>query len=86
MLCDFEKEFDSVDRSAHWWIMRKYNIPNKIVKMVKVMYTGSECPVFDGSEVVRLVRVQDRCEITICLGFFSCLLRTGYENDHQNWD
>ena len=31
--------------------MRKYRIPEKIVKMVKVMYSGNECAVIDGSGV-----------------------------------
>ena len=36
---DLEKAFDSVDRSVLWMIMRSYSIPEKIVKMVKVMYS-----------------------------------------------
>ena len=31
--------------------MRSYSIPGKIVKMVNVMYSGSECAVIDGSGV-----------------------------------
>ena len=38
---DFEKAFDPVDRSVVWSIMRSYSIPEKIVKMVKVMYSGN---------------------------------------------
>ena len=32
---DFEKAFDSVDRSVVWRIMRIYSIPEKIEKMVQ---------------------------------------------------
>ena len=47
----FEKAFDSVDHSVLCRIMRSYSIPEKIVKMVKVMYSGSECAVIDGPGV-----------------------------------
>ena len=47
----FKKAFDSVDHSVLCRIMRKYRIPEKIVKMVKVMYSGNECAVIDGSGV-----------------------------------
>ena len=34
---DFEKAFDFVDHSVLWRIMRSYSIPEKIVKMVRVV-------------------------------------------------
>ena len=75
---DFEKAFDSVDRSVLWRIMRSYSIPEKIVKMAQVMYSGSECTVIimgqvctDGS---RSRPVLNR--VAVCLSFFSCLLWT----------
>ena len=33
---DFEKAFDSIHRDSLWIIMRKYGIPEKIVRMVKL--------------------------------------------------
>ena len=37
---DFEKAFDSVDRSVLWRIIRGYSIPEKIVKMEKWCTVG----------------------------------------------
>ena len=47
-------------------IMRTYKIPEKIVKMVNVIYNGSECTVIDGSRPM-LNRV------AVCLGSFFLL-------------
>ena len=37
---DFEKTFDSVHRESLWIIMKKYGIPEKLVRMVKLFYDG----------------------------------------------
>ena len=42
---DYEKAFDSVDRTTLWKIMRHYGIPDKLVTMVKELYEGSSCRV-----------------------------------------
>ena len=42
---DFEKAFDSVYRPALWDILRHYGIPEKMVKLIRVMYEGFECAV-----------------------------------------
>ena len=42
---DYEKAFDSVDRTTLWKIMRHYGIPDKLVTMVKELYGGSSCRV-----------------------------------------
>ena len=39
--------------------MRSYSIPEKIVKMVKVMYSGSECAVIDGLGVYDWFEIKD---------------------------
>jgi len=36
----FEKVFDSIHRESLWEIMGRYDIPEKIMKMVKVFYDG----------------------------------------------
>ena len=51
---DFEKAFDSVHRESLWKIMASYGIPDKLVRMVKILYEGSECAVLD--EVVESER------------------------------
>jgi len=47
---DFEKAFDSIHRESLWLIMRKYGIPDKIVRMVKVFYEDFDCAVEDQAE------------------------------------
>ena len=60
-MVDFKKAFDSVDRSVLWRIMRSYSIPEKIVKIVKVMYSGNECAVIDGSFVYDWFDIKTGC-------------------------
>ena len=71
---DFEKAFDSVDRSVLWRIMRSYSIPEKIVKMVKVMYSGSECAVIDGSCVYDWFEIKTGVKQGCCMSGFLFLL------------
>ena len=44
---DFEKAFDSVHRESVWKIMASCGIPDKLIRMMKVVYEGSECAVLD---------------------------------------
>ena len=46
---DFEKAFESVQRSTLWKIMESYGIPPKLVRMVNAMYDGSQCAVVNGT-------------------------------------
>ena len=48
---DFEKAFDSVHRESLWKILRLYGIPEKIIKMIRIMYDDFQCSVLhDGKE------------------------------------
>ena len=73
-IVDFEKAFDSVDRTVLWRIMRSYSIPEKIVKMVKVMYSGSECAVIDGSGVYDWFEIKTGVKQGCCMSGFLFLL------------
>ena len=42
---DFEKAFDSVDRSTLWKLLRHYGIPPKLVNIIKESYDGFRCSV-----------------------------------------
>lgn len=42
---DYEKAFDSVDQATLWKILRHYGIPQKIVDLIKNMYSGTNCRV-----------------------------------------
>ena len=44
---DSEKAFDSVHRESLWKIMASYGIPDKLIRMVRILYEGSECAVLD---------------------------------------
>ena len=47
---DFEKAFDSVHRESLWNIMKLYGIPDKLIRMVKLLYDNTECTVIDNGE------------------------------------
>jgi hypothetical protein len=47
---DFEKAFDSVHRESLWIIMKKYGIPEKLVRMVRLFYNGFQCAVEEEGE------------------------------------
>ena len=42
---DFEKAFDSVDRSTLWKLLRHYGIPQKLVNIIRESYDGFRCRV-----------------------------------------
>ena len=48
---DYEKAFDSIDRTSLWKIMRHYGIPTKIVKLVKSMYEDTYCKVVHNGQL-----------------------------------
>ena len=47
---DFEKAFDSVHRDSLWIIMRKYGIPEKIMRTIQLFYADFQCAVEDQGE------------------------------------
>ena len=42
---DFEKVFDSLHRESLWRILRHYGIPQKMVNVIKILYTDVQCQV-----------------------------------------
>ncbi|KAI0215988.1 hypothetical protein LSAT2_031965, partial [Lamellibrachia satsuma] len=42
---DFEKAFDSLHRESLWRILRHYGIPQKMVNVIKILYTDVQCQV-----------------------------------------
>ena len=47
---DFEKAFDSIHRESLWSIMKFYGIPDKLTRMVKLLYQTYECAVVEDGE------------------------------------
>nr|KAG5694275.1 hypothetical protein BaRGS_031993 [Batillaria attramentaria] len=54
---DFEKAFDSLHRRGLWNIMKSYGIPEKLIRMVKLMYDDFECAVIDEGEQTRWFKI-----------------------------
>ena len=54
---DFEKAFDSVHREGLWKIMKAYGVPDKLIRMVKIMYEDFECSVLDEGEQTRWFKI-----------------------------
>ena len=54
---DFEKAFDSVHREGLWRIMKVYGIPDKLIRMVKIMYDDFECSVLEEGEQTRWFKI-----------------------------
>ena len=48
---DYEKAFDSIDRTTLWKIMRHYGIPQKLVTLVEKMYDGTTCRVINEGQL-----------------------------------
>ena len=46
---DFEKAFDSLDRSVLWCLMRHYGIPGKFIRIIKNSYDKMTCRVLHAS-------------------------------------
>ena len=55
---DFEKAFDSVHHESLWIIMKKYGIPEKIVRMVKLFYEDFQCAVEDQGEICEWFKIK----------------------------
>ena len=54
---DFEKAFDSIHRESLWSIMAYYGIPDKLIRMVKLLYEAFECAVMEDGEESEWFRV-----------------------------
>ena len=54
---DFEKAFDSIHRESLWTIMAYYGIPDKLIRMVKLLYEAFECAVLEDGEESEWFRV-----------------------------
>jgi hypothetical protein len=42
---DFETAFDTVCRKALWGVLGEYRVPEKVIKMIRILYNGFECAV-----------------------------------------
>ena len=52
-----KKAFDSIHREGLWRIMKAYGIPDKLIRMVKIMYDDYECSVLDEGKQTRWFKI-----------------------------
>ncbi|VDO94294.1 unnamed protein product [Schistosoma margrebowiei] len=55
---DYEKEFDSVDRTTLWKLLRYYGVPQKIVNIIQSSYDGSHCKIVHGGQLTKSFEVK----------------------------
>lgn len=55
---DFEKAFDSLDRTTLWQLMEHYGIPTKIINLIKNSYDGTSCRVMHAGQLSRTFEVK----------------------------
>ena len=48
---DFKKAFDSLHREAIWKILKKYGLPDKMIRLIKLFYLNYECSVILGDKL-----------------------------------
>ena len=71
---DFEKAFDSVHQDSLWKILRTYGIPDKIIKMIQLLYDNNECTVADGGLQSEWFRIKTGVKQGCCMSGFLFLL------------
>lgn len=71
---DFEKAFDLVHKDSLWVIMKKYEIPKKLVKMVNTLYDDFQCSATEDNETTAPFSYDDWNQISCCMSGFLFLL------------
>ncbi|VDO59943.1 unnamed protein product [Schistosoma margrebowiei] len=55
---DYEKAFDSVDRTTLWKLLRHYGVPQKIVNIIQNSYDGLHCKIVHGRQLTKSFEVK----------------------------
>ncbi|CAH8505835.1 unnamed protein product [Schistosoma guineensis] len=55
---DYEKAFDSVDRTTLWKLLRHYGVPQKIVIIKQNSYDGLHCKIAHGGQLTKSFEVK----------------------------
>ncbi|TAI94806.1 hypothetical protein DMA11_25140, partial [Marinilabiliaceae bacterium JC017] len=55
---DYEKAFDSVDRTTLWKLLRHYGVPQKIVNIIQNSYDGLHCKIVHGGRLTKSFKVK----------------------------
>ena len=59
LFVDFKQAYDSIHRQSLWAILGDFNIPHKLIRLVKLCYNNTECRVRVGGEVTEPFQVED---------------------------
>ncbi|CAH8462351.1 unnamed protein product [Schistosoma mattheei] len=71
---DYEKAFDSVDRTTLWKLFRHYGVPQKIVNIIRNSYGGLNCEIVHGGQLTKSFEVKTGVMQGCLLSFFLFLL------------
>ncbi|VDP56732.1 unnamed protein product [Schistosoma margrebowiei] len=55
---DYEKAFDSVDRTTLWKLLRHYGVPQKIVNIIQNSYDGLNCKIVHGGQLTKSFEIK----------------------------
>ncbi|VDO49218.1 unnamed protein product [Schistosoma margrebowiei] len=55
---DYEKAFDSVDRTTLWKLLRHYGVPHKIVNIIQSSYDGLNCKIVHGGQLTKSFEIK----------------------------
>ncbi|VDO86069.1 unnamed protein product [Schistosoma mattheei] len=79
---DYEKAFDSMDRTTLWKLLLQYGVLEKIVNIIRNSYDGSNCKIIHGGQVTDSFEVKTGVKarfLTLTLSL-SAVDRSDYEN------
>ncbi|CAH8613024.1 unnamed protein product [Schistosoma curassoni] len=75
---DYEKAFDSVDRTTLWKLLRHYSVPQKIVNVIQNSYDGLNCKIVHGGQLTKSFEVKTGVRQGCLLSPFLFLLVTDW--------
>ncbi|VDO86684.1 unnamed protein product [Schistosoma mattheei] len=66
---DYEKAFDSVDRTTLWKLIRHYGVRQKIVNIIQNSYDGLHCKIVHGGQLTNSFEVKQARLLTLTFLF-----------------
>ncbi|VDP50184.1 unnamed protein product [Schistosoma margrebowiei] len=82
---DYEKAFDSVDRTTLWKLLRHYGVPEKIVNIIRNSYDGLNCKTVHGGQLTNSFEVKTGVRQGCLLSPFLFLLVIDWITKRWKW-